>query len=89
MFGNLFGSTSKKAPPPPPFPLSDLEKIKRFAFGEDDLRAEAVEIHRRLLGERPDLRDHVAMRFMSEIDTPSPDLGYRRMLRDKLLASRD
>jgi len=61
------------------------ETIRRFAQGEKSLRENAVLIYRR---ER--LQDSVnlqspEMRFMSEVDTPVPDLTLRKRFREALL----
>lgn len=66
-------------------PQAEFETIKAFAAGDSSLRAKAIEIHRKHL-KSSDLHNTPAMRFMSEIDHPCPDLMLRNQYRKALLA---
>ena len=59
----------------------EKQVIRNFASGDASKREEAIAIHRRHLGEGAPCEEQ---QFMSEIDTPCPDLRLRNYLRDKL-----
>lgn len=54
----------------------DMDIIFRFANGDETLRDQAIKAHRANFGVK-----NAHNRFMSEIDTPMPDLAWRAVLR--------
>lgn len=58
----------------------DMDIIFRFANGDDGLRAQAIKAHRDNFGV-----SNIHNRFMAEIDTPSPDLALRAILRQDVI----
>jgi len=69
--------------------MTSAEKttILRFAAGDSGLRNQAIEIYRSCFraGEG---RTSPEMRFMSEIDTPVPDLALRATARKELIGEK-
>ena len=70
--------------------LTDGEKqvIEACAMGHVESRGEAIEIYRKYLGKVAWAHRSLHMRFMSEIDTPVPDLALKADLRDRLIKGR-
>lgn len=68
--------------------LTSLERatIRAFADGETTRRDEAVAAYRRV-AQGGGLNTCAAMRFMSEVLNPVPDLGLRARYRQELLAT--
>ena len=62
----------------------DLKVIIEFANGNNNLKELAITIHRKNIKEFG-VRGTAAMRFMAEIDNPSPDLYLRSYYREVLL----
>lgn len=67
---------------------AERQIIYRFAGGETKLREEAIKIHRDLLRANGLERGNPYFDFMSEVDTPMPDLTLRVIYRKKVLALR-
>lgn len=63
----------------------DKKVIELFASGQKDLRPKAISAYRRSLRADGLKHDCVHQRFMSEIDTPVPDLGLRSRYRMEVL----
>ena len=65
--------------------MNEQEKaiIRAFARGDQKLREQAIEIHRKYLANR-ELRNTPEQLFMAEVDTPSPDLLLRKKYREAL-----
>lgn len=80
------GRTQPDEPPPsaPQMASADAEIIRRFAAGEQDLREQAVAIHRRLIATLG-ARGTPKQRFMAEFDHHVPDLRLREICREALL----
>lgn len=68
-------------PPKPVISDDDCDVIIAFAHGQESLEDEAIDAHRRCL-KFGDAYPAAIRNFMSEIDTPMPDVGYRRLLRE-------
>lgn len=65
---------------------ADRELIERFAAGETSLREAAIEAFRRNIP-AVGIRGDECMMFMSEIDSPMPDLALRARYRRAVLGS--
>ena len=69
-------------------PQADIDTIREFALGDESKRLAAIQAHRRNLG--GSATNSIYMRFMSEVDTPVPDLilrhTYRHRIRQSALA---
>lgn len=90
-------------PPPPPCPVvmapGDCRVIREYAIGNPLVRAEAIRIYRHyipLLGAqgcrdgepfRPEMPGALEMRFMAEVDNPTPDLGLRAVYRAAVIGA--
>jgi hypothetical protein len=61
--------------------------VRRFAQGDDSLADRALEAYRSARGRGVSLGSEAAMRFMSEVDHPVPDLGFRAMMRREVAAT--
>jgi hypothetical protein len=70
--------------------MTDSEKkvIREFATFDESKREEAIAIHRKHLGEGAPV-PCIEQQFMSEIDTPCPDLRLRHNLRLQLWNMRE
>ena len=83
MLARLFTRASTSAKPF--MSQADIDTIRAFALGDETKRLEAIQAHRRNLGSPA--ATSLYMRFMSEIDTPAPDLmlryDYRRRIQQE------
>lgn len=78
---NLVG---KKSGPVVEMAAGDREVIVAFARGADELRKQAISIHRKyipMFGSR----GNALQRFMAEVDNPCPDAYLRRVYRDEVV----
>lgn len=85
MFSNIFNLFRREPLEPKIYTMEEIDRdiIYRFAVGDNNLRIKAIKIHRRyipLLGVRGTLEQS----FMSEVDTPMPDLGLRDVYRNQI-----
>lgn len=80
MFKNIFIFKGKKAVVEKTMTTEDLNTIFHFANGDETMRERAIAVHRNNFDVK---NDH--NRFMSEVDTPSPDLVSRSFYRQKVL----
>lgn len=67
----------------------DLERLERFAAGERGLRDEALRVFHNVLircrtNRSPLPRGDLHFEFMSEVDSPCPDLALRASYRERL-----
>jgi hypothetical protein len=67
----------------PTMSQADADVMTRYAGGDDTAKHEAIAAYRRNLLV-PGARSTLLMRYMAEVDTPSPDLMLRSDLRAKL-----
>lgn len=60
----------------------EKEVIKRFANGDESVRDDAISLYRDFVFRSGVSRGTPFLNFMSEVDTPVPDLGLRARYRE-------
>lgn len=77
----------KKEPEVKVTDMNSVEKevIRRLADGNESARTAAIEIYRRYILHLGSYNSTPEMNFMSEVDTPCPDLRLRAMYRERVL----
>jgi hypothetical protein len=82
-FFRKFVSTNRKQPDT--LTSDEKEAIRSFAAGQADLRNECIAIHRTSVRNHGLRRGDPFFDFMSEVDSPCPDLTLRAIYRRILL----
>lgn len=65
----------------------EKDAIRRFASGENSLRATAIEVYRKYLRVKAIREESDEMKFMSEIDNPCPCHILKGVYRKRLAES--